>query len=472
MTYAMLIDGVMVEGPARLEVIDPATGAPFATVARADAAQLELAVAAARRAFPAWSARAHGERARALHALADAIEARQDDFATLLVREQGKPLPQAQGEVIGTVMTLRWFADQDLPITVLRDTPTERVVEQRMPLGVIAAITPWNFPLILLAMKLAPALVAGNTVVAKPAPTTPLTTALLGEVARDILPAGVLNVVIDANDLGGLLSQHPDIAKVSFTGSTATGKRVMESAAGTLKRLTLELGGNDAAIILDDVDPAEVAPKVFDAAMINAGQVCLAVKRVYAPRALYEAFCAEFARLGSAVVVDDGLNQGAQIGPVQNRQQYDKVLGFIEEAKAQGQVVVGGHALDRPGYFIAPTVIRDLPHDARLVREEQFGPVFPILAYDTIDEVIDHANDSEYGLGGTIWGRDLDRAYALAQRIHTGTVWINKHLDMPVDTAFGGAKQSGIGREQGLDGLHEYTQAKIINMAKPALETA
>jgi len=472
MTYRMLIDGQLVEGAATLAVIDPATGAPFATVARADEAQLETGVAAAKRAFPGWAALPHAERSRALLALADAVEARQEDFATLLTREQGKPLPQAQGEVIGTIMTFRWFAEQELPIEVLRDTPTERVVEQRMPLGVIAAITPWNFPLILLAIKIAPALIAGNTVIAKPAPTTPLTSALLGEVAVGIFPAGVFNVIVDANDLGGALSRHPDIAKVSFTGSTATGKRVMESAAGTLKRLTLELGGNDAAIILDDVDPAEVAPKVFDAAMLNAGQVCLAVKRVYAPRALYEAFCAEFARLGANAMVDDGLNQGAQIGPVQNQQQYEKVLGFIEEAKTQGKVVVGGHALDRAGYFIAPTVIRDLPHDARLVREEQFGPVFPILAYDTIDEVIDHANDSEYGLGGTIWARDLDRAFAVAQRIHTGTVWINKHLDMPLDTSFGGSKQSGIGREQGLEGLHEYTQVKVINMAKSSLEPA
>ena len=276
----------------------------------------------------------------------------------------------------------------------------------------------------------------------------------------------MLNIIIDANDLGGALSRHPDIAKVSFTGSTATGKRVMESASSSLKRLTLELGGNDAAIILDDVDVKEVAPKVFDAAMINAGQVCLAVKRVYAPRALYDAFCDEFARLGAEAVVDDGLNQGAQIGPVQNKQQYDKVLEIIEDAKTQGKVVVGGGSLGRGGYFIAPTVIRDLPDDARLVREEQFGPVFPMLAYDTIEDVIVRANDSEYGLGGTIWTNDIDRGLAVAMQIETGTVWVNKHLDMPFDVPFGGAKQSGIGREQGIDGLKEFTQAKIINIAK------
>lgn len=469
MTYCLLIDGKLVDGASTLDVIDPAAGTIFATCARADEAQLEQAVAAAKRAFPAWSALPHSERRACFHRIADAMEARMDEFCTLLVREQGKPLPQAQFEVGGSVAAFRWYGDQELKIETIRDTASERILEQRTPLGVIAAITPWNFPLILLVMKIAPALITGNTVVAKPAPTTPLTTALLGEVVADILPAGVLNVIIDANDLGGALSSHPDVAKVSFTGSTATGKRVMGSAASSLKRLTLELGGNDAAIILDDVDIKDVAPKVFDAAMLNAGQVCLAVKRVYVPRSMVDALCVEFARLGAEAIVDDGLNQGAQIGPVQNKQQYDKVLQLIEETKAIGTVVVGGDSLGRDGYFIAPTVFRDLPDDARLVREEQFGPVFPVLAYDTIEDVIRRANDSEYGLGGTIWTNDIDRGLAVALQMQTGTVWVNKFLDMPFDVPFGGSKQSGIGRAQGTEGMQEYTQAKIINIAKEAV---
>ncbi|WCT73773.1 aldehyde dehydrogenase family protein [Sphingomonas naphthae] len=466
MAYKLLIDGKLVDGAATLDVIDPATGAVFETCARADAAQLDEAVAAAKRAFPAWSALPHAERRVYLERLADAMEARFAEFCTLLTREQGKPTPQAQFEIGGTVAALRYFAAQDLPIELIRETEQEKIVEQRIPLGVIAAITPWNFPIILLMLKLAPALAIGNTMVAKPAPSTPLTTALFGELAADILPPGVLNVIVDANDLGARLTDHPDVAKVSFTGSTATGKRVMASAAGTLKRLTLELGGNDAAIILDDADVKTVAPKVFDAAMINAGQVCLAVKRVYAPRPMMDALCAEFARLGAEAVVDDGLNQGATIGPVQNKAQYDKVLALIDEAKSEGRVVVGGEPLGRDGYFIAPTVIRDLPDDARLVREEQFGPVFPVLAYDDLDEVIARANDSDFGLGGTIWTSDPDRGMAVALRIHSGTVWVNKHLDMPFDIPFGGAKQSGLGREQGVDGMKEFTQAKIINIAK------
>lgn len=466
MDYRLLIDGELVEGASSIEVVDPATGVVFETCARADAAQLDLAVSAAKRAFPAWSALSHDERAGYLNRFADAIEERFDEFCTLLTREQGKPTAQAEFEIGGTVAALRHFAGQDLPIEVVRETEDELIVDQRMPLGVVAAIAPWNFPVILLMLKLAPALSIGNTMVAKPAATTPLTTALLGEVAAGILPPGVFNVIIDANDLGSQLTAHPDVAKVSFTGSTATGKRVMESAAGTLKRLTLELGGNDAAIILDDADVATVAPKVFDAAMINAGQVCLAVKRVYAPRAMVDALCDEFGRLAREAVVDDGRNQGAQIGPVQNKLQYDRVLELIADAKVRGTVVAGGEPVEGMGYFIRPTVVRDLPEDARLVREEQFGPVFPVLAYDSLDDAIARANDSDFGLGGTIWTSDPVRGLEVAKRIHSGTVWVNKHLDMPFDIPFGGAKQSGMGLENGVEGMKEFTQAKIINVAK------
>lgn len=465
MAYRLLIDGMLVDGASTLDVIDPATGTVFETCARADEAQLEKAIAAAKRAFPAWASLSHVKRQDYLNRLADAMQARFDEFCKLLTREQGKPLAQSQFEIGGAIAALRWFGEQDLPIETIRETDDGKILEQRTPLGVVAAITPWNFPVILLMMKVAPALSTGNTMIAKPAPSTPLTTALLGELAAEILPPGVFNVVIDANDLGGKITTHPDIAKVSFTGSTGTGKRVMESAAGTLKRLTLELGGNDAAIILDDVDVKEVAPKVFQAAMINAGQVCLAAKRIYAPRALYDDLCEELAKIARQAVVDDGLNQGAQIGPVQNRQQYEKVLELIDDAAPQGKVLAGGGALERNGYFIAPTVIRDLPDSARLVREEQFGPVIPVLAYDTIEEVIRRANDSEYGLGGTIWTSNADRGLHVALQIQSGTVWVNKHLDMPFDVPFGGAKQSGIGREQGIDGMKEFTQGKIINIA-------
>lgn len=466
MAYRMLIDGKLVDGAAALEVVNPASGDVFATCARADEAQLNEAVAAAKRAFPAWSSLSYPERRSVLEKAADALQSRAEELGSLLVKEQGKPLNQAQGEVAGAIGALRWYAQQELPIEIIRENEKEKIMEQRTPLGVVATIVPWNFPLALLAMKIAPALITGNTVVAKPAPSTPLTAALLGEIVADILPAGVLNIIIDANDLGAALSGHPDVAMISFTGSTVTGRRVMESASGSLKRLLLELGGNDAAIILDDADVKDVARRVFNGAMANAGQVCLAIKRVYAPRAMYDDLCEELARLGGEIVVDDGMNQGAQMGPLQNRQQYDRVLELIDEAKAQGSVLVGGKALDRDGYFIAPTVVRDLPDDARLVREEQFGPVMPVLAYDDIEDVIQRANDSEYGLSGTIWTGNVERGTEIALRIQAGTVWVNKHLDGPMDVPFGGAKQSGIGRAKGVEGLKAFTQGKIINIAK------
>lgn len=466
MAYRMLIDGKLVDGAATLEVINPATGAAFATCARADKAQLNDAVAAAKRAFPAWAALSYPERRGYLQKAADALSARAEEVSTLLVQEQGKPLNQAQGEVAGAIGALRWYAEQELPLEILRETDKDKIMEQRTPLGVIATIVPWNFPLALLAMKVAPALITGNTVVAKPAPSTPLTGALLGEIVADILPPGVINIIIDANDLGAALSAHPDVAMISFTGSTVTGRRVMESASGSLKRLLLELGGNDAAIILDDADVKEVARRVFNGAMVNAGQVCLAVKRVYAPRAMYDELCEELARLGNEVVVDYGLNQGAQMGPVQNRQQYERVLELIDDAKGQGTVVVGGHRMEGEGYFVAPTVIRDLPDDSRLVREEQFGPVLPLLAYDDIEDVIARANDSDYGLSGTIWTNNVERGTEIALRIEAGTVWVNKHLDGPMDIPFGGAKQSGLGRAKGVEGLKAFTQGKIINIAK------
>ncbi|MGH8231679.1 MAG: aldehyde dehydrogenase family protein, partial [Steroidobacteraceae bacterium] len=372
----------------------------------------------------------------------------------------------ANREVTGAVAMIRAIAAMDLPDKILRETDTDRIVQQHAPLGVVAAITPWNFPLGLLMIKMPPALLAGNTVVAKPAPTTPLTTLLFGALCIAYLPAGVFNVIVDQNDLGGPLTQHPDVAKVAFTGSTATGRKVLASVAETIKRVTLELGGNDAAIVLDDVDVKQIAPRVLQGAMMNSGQVCLAVKRLYVPDSLYEAMCSELARLADAMVVGDGLEPGTQMGPLQNKTQFERVKGFLEDARTHGKIIAGGKALDRDGYFIAPTIVRDIPDSARLVREEQFGPVLPVLKYSELDDAIARANDSEYGLGGTVWGSDSKRAFEVARRLVSGTVWVNKALELRPDIPFGGAKQSGFGTEMGQEGLQEFTQSKIINMAK------
>jgi NAD-dependent aldehyde dehydrogenases len=464
--FKLLIDGKLVPGTASLDVIDPATEEVIAKAPRADRAQLDEAVAAAKAAFPGWAARPIRERGALLVKLADALEARRDEFARLLTLEQGKPLSEANWEIGFSIDIIRQHATLDLPDKILKEDATQKIVQQHVPLGVVAAIVPWNFPMLLLVIKVAPALLAGDTLVAKPAPTTPLTTLAFGEICSGILPAGVINIVVDHNDLGDALSGHDDVAKVAFTGSTATGKKVMGSAAGTLKRLTLELGGNDPAIVLDDVDPVEVAPKLLVAAMMNAGQICLGAKRLYVHDSQYDQICEELGRLARELVVNDGLKQGTQMGPLQNKAQFEKVKGFLEDARRNGKIVVGGEVLDRKGYFIQPTIVRDIPDNARLVKEEQFGPIVPVLRYSDLDDAIARANDSEYGLGGTVWGKDLDRAFRVAARIESGIVWINRFLDVSPDVPLGGAKQSGIGAELGQEGLEAYTQLKIINMAK------
>jgi acyl-CoA reductase-like NAD-dependent aldehyde dehydrogenase len=464
--FNLLIGGQLVPGAATIPVINPATENVLADAPRASLAQLNDAVAAAKASFAAWSARPLRERGKSLVALADAFAACQDDFAGLLTEEQGKPLPHAAGEISHSIDVIRYFSSLDLPLQVIKEDEGQKIVRQHTPLGVVAAITPWNFPMVLLMMKVAPALLAGNTVVIKPAPTTPLTTLRFGELCAEVLPPGVVNVIVDQNDLGEALTSHPDVAKVAFTGSTATGKKVMASAAQTLKRLTLELGGNDAAIVLDDVDPKDVAPKLFAAATMNSGQVCLAIKRIYVHHSIYDEMCEELGKLAEATIVDDGIKQGTQMGPIQNKAQFEKVKGFLDEAKRYGKIVAGGGVLPRKGYFVSPTIVRDIPDDSRLVREEQFGPIVPVLRYEDLNDAIARANDSDYGLGCTVWSSDPERALDVARRVEAGVIWINRHLDLPPDIPMGGAKQSGIGAELGQEGLEEFTQAKIINMAK------
>jgi acyl-CoA reductase-like NAD-dependent aldehyde dehydrogenase len=464
--FKLLINGQLVDGDSTMEVINPATEQPVAVCARASKAQLDQAVAAAKAAFPAWSATPIDERRKVLVAIADAIQANIPDFARLLTQEQGKPLQDAMGEVFGTAAFFRYFASLDLEPKVVTDTAEARVEIRRRPLGVVGAIVPWNFPMILMAFKAPAALLAGNTVVLKPAGTTPLTTLKLGALIKDLVPPGVLNIIADANDLGGEMTKHPDIRKISFTGSTETGKKVMAGAADALKRVSLELGGNDALIVLDDVDPKTTAPKVYGAAMQNAGQVCIAAKRVYVHESIYDAMCDELAKLANEAVVGDGLEQGTQMGPLQNKQQFDKVLGFIESARKDGKVIAGGERLGDKGYFIRPTVVRDIAEGSKLVDEEQFGPVMPVIKYSDPADAVRRANDSVYGLGGSIWAKDSERAWDLAAGMESGSVWVNKHADLAPHLPFGGSKLSGVGVELGEEGLKEFTQVQVLNMAR------
>jgi acyl-CoA reductase-like NAD-dependent aldehyde dehydrogenase len=464
--YKLLINGEMVDGDLTMDVVNPATEEKLADCPRASESQLNAAVAGAKAAFPAWSKTAIDERKAVVLKIADVVEANAAELAQLLTKEQGKPLEDATTEVYGMAAFCRYFTSLDLPVEVLEDSEGRRVEVHRNPLGVVGAIVPWNFPLILMAFKLPPALIAGNTLVIKPAPTTPLSTLRIAELIQDIAPAGVINFITDANDLGAPMTAHPDVRKISFTGSTETGAKVMAGAAGLLKRITLELGGNDAGIVLDDVNPKEAAQKLFDSAFQNSGQVCIAMKRLYVHENIYDEVCEELATIANDTIIGDGLEQGTKLGPLNNKMQYDKVKALIEDAKKEGNVIAGGEFPDKPGYFIRPTIVRDIKEGSRLVDEEQFGPVLPVMSFADESEAVERANASAWGLGGSVWSANPERAYALAEQMDTGTVWINKHAELDPTIPFGGAKMSGLGNELGQEGLQEFTQQKIINMAK------
>jgi acyl-CoA reductase-like NAD-dependent aldehyde dehydrogenase len=464
--YKLLIDGALVDGDSEMDVINPATEEVLARCPRASKAQLDAAVAAAQRAFPAWRDTPIAERKAKLTAIADIIQANAADLARILTQEQGKPIADATGEVYGASAFFRYFTMLDLPVKVLDDSESRRVETHRRPLGVIGAIVPWNFPMILMAFKVPAALLAGNTMVLKPAPTTPLSTLKLASLIAGVLPPGVLNVIADAGELGAAMTAHPGIRKISYTGSTATGKKVMAGAADALKRITLELGGNDASIVLPGSNPKEVAPKIFAGAFQNSGQVCIAIKRAYVHDSIYDAMCEELTILADAAVMGDGLEQGTQLGPIQNKTQYDRVMGIIESARQDGKIIAGGERQGEKGYFIRPTIVRDITDGSRLVDEEQFGPVLPVIRYTDAEDALARANNSEYGLGGSIWSPDLDKAYDLATRMESGTVWVNKHADLAPNIPFGGAKGSGIGVELGEEGLAEFTQLQVINVAR------
>jgi acyl-CoA reductase-like NAD-dependent aldehyde dehydrogenase len=464
--YKLLINGALVDGASQMDVINPANEEVLAKCPRASSAQLDQAVAAAQAAFPAWRDTPIAERKAKLAAIADVLQANAQDLGRLLVQEQGKPIGDAMGEIFGASAFFRYFTMLDLPVRVLDDSADRKVEVHRRPLGVVGAIVPWNFPIILMAFKVPAALLAGNTMVLKPAPTTPLTTLRIAELIKDILPPGVLNVIADAGELGAAMTAHPGLRKISYTGSTATGKKVMAGAADALKRITLELGGNDASIVLKGSDPKAVAPKIFAGAFQNSGQVCIAIKRAYVHDSIYDAMCDELAALADKAVVGDGLQQGTQMGPIQNKTQYERVLGIIESARKDGKIIAGGTSVDGPGYFIRPTIVRDISDGTRLVDEEQFGPVLPVIRYSDAEDALARANNSEYGLGGSIWSTDLEQAYDLATRMESGTVWVNKHADLAPNIPFGGAKGSGIGVELGEEGLAEFTQLQVINVAR------
>jgi acyl-CoA reductase-like NAD-dependent aldehyde dehydrogenase len=469
LTTTFTIGGRAVAAVAHFDAIDPATAQAFARVPDASREQLDDAVAAARHAFPAWAATPLDERRAVLGRIAGTLMAQAAPLAALLSREQGKPLAKAQEEIMAAAYWCAEVAKLDLAPTTLADTPESLVQVRRVPLGVVGAIVPWNFPVALAFFKVASALLAGNTVVLKPSPFTSLTTLRIGELLRQALPPGVLNVISGGDMLGPWMTAHLGIDKISFTGSSATGRRVMESAAPTLKRLTLELGGNDAAIVMPDVDVEALAPVLFWGAFANSAQFCLAIKRLYLHEDIYDRMAAALAKLARDTRVGPGDDPASQLGPVQNRPQYERLKTLLIESRAQGlRFLAGGELGDRPGYFFPVTLVDNPPDDARVVQEEPFGPILPLLRFRDVDEVVARANRSPYGLGGSVWCRDEAQALRIAHRLQAGTVWVNEIHTITPQKPMAGHTQSGLGVEQGIEGLLAYTLPQTVSMKRAA----
>lgn len=456
--YGNLINGDMVGTTGVLDVINPANEELIGQVPSCGQVELDHAIAAARAAFKTWSKKPIEERRALLLQMASLIKNDADELACLLTAEQGKPHAEARGEIIESSTMTAALAALDLDDEIPEDSDERLVRIRRVPVGVVGAIVPWNFPVVLAMQKIAPAMLAGCTVVLKPSPFAPLTILRLAELMKDLVPAGVVNVITGEDSLGPLITSHPDIDKITFTGSTATGKRIMEDAARDLKRITLELGGNDAAIVLPDVEIEKVAEQLFWSAFFNAGQTCVATKRVYIHEEIYGDL--------SAAIVE--LAKGNAIGPLQNESQRDRVLGLLQDARDDGcEFLLGGdYDPDRSGYYVPITIVDNPPEDARIVGEEQFGPVLPLMKFASVEEAIRRANASEHGLAGTVWTDDLDKGVEIAERLETGTVWVNEWFYQSPFIPFSGRKHSGFGVEGGKEGLLEFTHPQVITVQK------
>ncbi|KAL8663696.1 MAG: hypothetical protein Q9202_003642 [Teloschistes flavicans] len=451
--------------------INPATTEPNAEVPVSTREDVDKAVAAARAAFKPWSKLPVEQRGEKLRAFADAIDSYKDDFARLLTLEQGKPLTQSYQEIGMATTWLRAFSVMKLPEDIIEDDEERQIINRFTPLGVAAGIIPWNYPILLAAGKIGPALYTGNTIIIKPSPYTPYCDLKLAELGAQIFPPGVLQALSGEEDLGPMLTEHPDIDKIAFTGSSATGKKVMASAASTLKRVTLELGGNDPAIICDDVDIDAIIPKLAILSFLCCAQICMMIKRLYVHTNIYDRFLAAFAAHTATLRVGPGTDPDTFIGPVQNRMQYAKVHDLYTQINKQGwKTALGGQVPDldpsTKGYFFEPTIIDDPPADARVVTEEPFGPILPVLRWEHEADVIAQANDTKMGLGASVWSRDLERATRMAKQLEAGSVWVNSHFDVAPGVPFGGHKWSGVGTEWGVAGLKAYCNSQSMWLKK------
>ena len=464
--YYMIIGGEKKTAEKTFDVINPATESILAQAPDCSQEQLDLAVETASKAYQNWKID-QAARRNALSACAGILRSSAEELADIFTQEQGKTFKQSKGEIDWAAWWIDEVLSMEIPVDVVLENDTERHEMHRKPLGVIGAIMPWNYPIVLAISKIAPALLVGNTMVLKPSPYTPLTTLRMGALFADILPPGVLNIISGGDELGAWMTNHSGIQKVTFTGSVATGKKVARSTASNLRRVTLELGGNDAAIVLADIDPKEIAGDIFNNAFEQNGQACIAIKRLYVHENIYNGMVDELRKRAEKVVLGDGLDPEVDIGPINNLMQLERVIELTEDARKNGaQILTGGERLDRPGYFFPPTIVTNISDGVRLVDEEQFGPVLPVIPFSDVDEVIERANATDFGLGGSVWTRDLDRGIDLAARLDCGTAGVNQHTGFHPIIPFGGAKQSGYGMQNGIWGLDELSQLQVISITK------
>jgi acyl-CoA reductase-like NAD-dependent aldehyde dehydrogenase len=452
-------------------VINPANEEIITHCPECSPERLDEVVEDASQAFLAWR-KDEALRRQLLVRCAEVIRANAASIAKILTAEQGKPYKDALGEVHFSAWWMKNTATLSIPTDVLQDDEEGYIEIRRVPLGVVAGIEPWNFPIAVATWTIAPALLVGDTVIVKPSPYTPLSTLRLGELLKDILPHGVLTIISGGNETGEQLTRHPAIRKIAFTGSIPTGKKVAASAAPDLKRMVLELGGNDPAIVMEDVDPVKTAKDLFWGAFSNNGQVCIAIKRLYVHEKVYSSLIQEMAEIARSVKVGNGMDPETQLGPVNNPMQLMRVIELVEDAKrAGGRIVTGGHRFDGPGYFYPPTIVADISNGVRLVDEEQFGPALPVIPFTDLDDVIKRANATHFGLGGSVWTNDLNRGMEVARQIESGTCWVNQHANINPRAPFGGMKWSGIGRQMGRWDIDSYCDLQSINATRKGQRT-
>jgi acyl-CoA reductase-like NAD-dependent aldehyde dehydrogenase len=447
-------------------VINPSTMATVGESPKASIEDLNSIIKEARKAFTSWSTTPYEKRQQYINQIADTLETHSQELASIITQEQGKPIGAPLGsmfEMGGAVAWTRYTASLELPVKVLQDDENGHIELHRRPIGVVASITPWNWPVMIAIWHIIPAILAGNTVICKPSPYTPLSTLRMIEIMNSILPKGVVSSISGGDELGAAISDHSDIDKIVFTGSTETGKKVMSSSSKSLKNLTLELGGNDAGIVLGDCNPDEIAPGLFWGAFINNGQTCAAMKRLYVHRSIYKEVCDSLTKFAKSVKMGDGFADGAELGPIQNKMQFNIVNQLVKTSIQQGgKVLLGGPLDSEESLFFPITLIAVEKNDNALVQHEQFGPALPIIPFDTVEEAILLANDSSAGLGGSVWSNDKQSAAKIAGQMECGTVWINKHGAIQPNAPFGGIKSSGLGVEFGEEGLLANTTIQCI----------